>query len=169
MIYQVVTTTLSPVLMGKSGFCGKSCKNWLKLGIWNGKVYLSALQQAPVLDNEYYWWPIGRVKAGVLEREKEQGHKDVSSFPHGEGNGNPLQYSCLENPVVRGLHRVGHHWSDFACMHALEKEMATHCSILAWRIPGREKPGGLLSVGSHRVRHNWSDLAVAATAAFPKY
>ena len=47
-------------------------------------------------------------------------------------------------------------------MHALEKEMATHSSILAWRIPGTEEPGGLLSMGSHRVGHDWSDLAAAA-------
>ena len=44
----------------------------------------------------------------------------------------------------------------------LEKEMATHSSVLAWRIPGTERPGGLPSMGSHRVRHNWSDLAAAA-------
>ena len=44
----------------------------------------------------------------------------------------------------------------------LEKEMATHSSILAWRIPGTEEPGGLPSMGSHRVRHDWSDLAAAA-------
>ena len=43
--------------------------------------------------------------------------------------------------------------------HALEKEMATHSSVLAWRIPGMGEPGGLPSVGSHRVGHNWSDLA----------
>ena len=43
-----------------------------------------------------------------------------------------------------------------------EKEMATHSSILAWRIPGTEEPGGLPSLGSHRVGHNWSDLAAAA-------
>ena len=42
----------------------------------------------------------------------------------------------------------------------LEKEMATHSSVLAWRIPGTGKPGGLLSMGSHRVRHYWSDLAL---------
>ena len=40
--------------------------------------------------------------------------------------------------------------------------MATHSSVLAWRIPGRGDPGGLLSMGSHRVRHDWSDLAAAA-------
>ena len=49
--------------------------------------------------------------------------------------------------------------------HALEKEMATHSSVLAWRIPGMGKPGGLLSMGSHRVEHDWSDLAAAAAAA----
>ena len=46
--------------------------------------------------------------------------------------------------------------------HALEKEMATHSSVLAWRIPGTEEPGGLPSMGSHRLRHNWSDFAAAA-------
>ena len=46
--------------------------------------------------------------------------------------------------------------------HALEKEMATHSSVLAWRIPGMGEPGGLLSMGSHRVGHDWSDLAAAA-------
>ena len=45
--------------------------------------------------------------------------------------------------------------------YGLEEEMATHSSILAWRIPGTEEPGGLLSVGSHRVGHDWSDLAAA--------
>ena len=47
-------------------------------------------------------------------------------------------------------------------MHALEKGMATHSSILAWRIRGTEEPGGLLSTGSHTVGHDWYDLAVAA-------
>ena len=65
------------------------------------------------------------------------------------------------------------HWesdmlSDFTFafhFHALEKEMATHSSILAWRIPGMGEPGGLPSMGSHRVGHDWSDLAAAAAAA----
>ena len=48
--------------------------------------------------------------------------------------------------------------------HALEKEMATHCSVLAWRIPGTGEPGGLPSMGSHRVGHDWSDSAAAAAA-----
>ena len=46
--------------------------------------------------------------------------------------------------------------------HALEKEMATHSSVLAWRILGIVEPGGLLSMGSYRVGHDWSDLAAAA-------
>ena len=48
--------------------------------------------------------------------------------------------------------------------HSLEKEMASHSSVLAWRIPGTAQPGGLLSMGSHRVEHYWCDLAAAATA-----
>ena len=55
--------------------------------------------------------------------------------------------------------------SDFIFIfyfHALEKEMATHSSVLAWRVPGTGEPGGLPSVGSHRVGHDWSDLAAAA-------
>ena len=73
--------------------------------------------------------------------------------------------SWIEEPdglVSIGSHRVRHDWRNLACMHALEKEMATHSSILAWRIPGTEEPGGLLSMKSHRVGHNWSDLAAAA-------
>ena len=61
-----------------------------------------------------------------------------------------------------GLHRVGHNWSNLACMNALKKEMATHSNILAWRIPGTGEPGGLPSMGPHRVGHHWSDLAAAA-------
>ena len=91
----------------------------------------------------------------------------------GEGNGTPLQYSCLENPLNRGAWKAAVHGvaegrtrlSDFTFtfhFHALEKEMATHSSVLAWRIPGTAEPGGLPSMGSHRVGHNWSDLAAAA-------
>ena len=79
-----------------------------------------------------------------------------------EGNGTPLQYSCLENPMDRGVRKAAVHGvvksrtqlSDFAFtfhFHALEKEMATHSSVLAWRIPGTGEPGGLRSMGSHRV------------------
>ena len=94
----------------------------------------------------------------------------------GEGNGTPLQYSCLENPMDgrawwTAVHGVaeGQAWlRDFTStfhFHALEKEMATHSSVLAWRIPRTGEPGGLPSLGSHRVGHDWSDLAAAAAAA----
>ena len=92
---------------------------------------------------------------------------------NGEGNGTPLQYSCLENPMdggawwaaVHGVTKSRTRLSDFTFtfhFHALEKEMATHSSVLAWRIPRTGEPGGLPSMGSHRVRHDWSDLAAAA-------
>ena len=83
----------------------------------------------------------------------------------GEGDGTPLQYSCLENPMDGGawkaaIHGVAKSWtrlSDFTFtfhFHALEKERATHSSVLAWRIPGTGEPGGQLSMGSHRVGHD---------------
>ena len=82
-----------------------------------------------------------------------------------EGNGTPLQYSCLENPMdggawwapVHGVSKSQTRLSDFTFtfhFHALEKEMATHSSVLAWRIPGTGESGGLLSMGSHRVGHD---------------
>ena len=103
---------------------------------------------------------------------------DLGSIPGlgrspGEGDGTPLQYSCLENPMdggawwaaVHGVPKSQTRLSDFTFtfhFHVLEKEMATHSSVLAWRIPWTEKPGGLQSMGSHRVGHDWSDLAAAA-------
>ena len=82
-----------------------------------------------------------------------------------EGNANPLWYSCLDNPMDRGawwaaVHGVAKSRTRLSVFtstfhfHALEKEMATHSSVLAWRIPGMGEPGGLPSVGSHRVRHD---------------
>ena len=67
--------------------------------------------------------------------------------------------------TVHGVARSRTRLSDFTLtfhFHALEKEMATHSSVLAWRIPGMVEPGGLPSMGSHRVGHDWSDLAAAA-------
>ena len=71
------------------------------------------------------------------------------------------------------VHGVAEGWtrlSDFTFtfhFHALEKEMATHSSVLAWRIPGTGHPGGLSSMGSHRVGHNWSDWAAAGAVQSP--
>ena len=83
----------------------------------------------------------------------------------GEGSGTPLQYSCLENPTdreawwaaVHGVAKSQTRLSDFTFtfhFHELEKEMATHSSTLAWRIPGMGEPSGLPSIGSHRVGHD---------------
>ena len=69
--------------------------------------------------------------------------------------------------IVHGVAESRTRLSDFAFtfhFHALEKEMATHSSVLAWRIPGTGEPGGLLSMGSHRVGHDRSDLATATIA-----
>ena len=104
-------------------------------------------------------------------------YMEIPKYPLviGEGSGNPLQYSWLANPMdggawwaaVHGVARSQTWLSDFTFtfhFHALEKEMAAHSSVLAWRIPWTGEPGGLLSMGSHRVRHDWSDLAVAVAA-----
>ena len=82
-----------------------------------------------------------------------------------EGNGTSLQYSCLENSMdggawwaaVHGVAKSQTRLSNFTFtfyFHTLEKEMATHSSVLVWRNPGMEEPGGLLSLGLHRVGHD---------------
>ena len=104
------------------------------------------------------WFILGKSKIGGKGRRRQW---------------HPLQYSCLENPMDGGAWwATGHEvaksrtrLSDFTFtfhFHELEKEMATHSSVLAWRIPGTGEPGGLPSMGSPRVRHDWSDLAAAA-------
>ena len=70
--------------------------------------------------------------------------------------------------TVHGVTMSQARLSDFTFtfhLHALEKEMATHSSVLAWRIPGMAEPGGLPSMGSHRVGHNWSNLVAAAAGS----
>ena len=91
--------------------------------------------------------------------------KTTSRMAFGESNGTPLRYSCLENPMdggawkaaVHGVARSSTRLSDFTFtfrFQALEKEMATHSSVLAWRIPGTGEPDGLPSMVSHRVGHD---------------
>ena len=93
------------------------------------------------------------------------GDLSVTLMVVGEGTGTPLQYSCLENPMdggawwaaVHGVAKSRTRLSDFTLtfhFHALEREMATRSSVLAWRIPGMGEPGGLPSMGSHRVGHD---------------
>ena len=93
-----------------------------------------------------------------LRRGSEGGRLCVQLRPH-----------VARPPPAWGLCRGGEtksrtRLSDFTFtfhFHALEKEMATHSSVLAWRIPGMGEHGGLPSMGSQRVGHNRSDLAAA--------
>ena len=97
----------------------------------------------------------------LLGHWRERG-TGFSSWCNREGDGTPLQDSCLENPMgggawwaaVHGVEKSQTRLSDFPStfhFHALEKEVATHSSVLAWRVPGMGEPGGLPSMGLHRV------------------
>ena len=81
-------------------------------------------------------------------------------------HGSVLAMVTGHRPISQGLvfRWISPPFTSFTAGSALEKEMATHSSVLAWRIPGTEEPGGLPSMGSHRVGHDWSDLAAAAAA-----
>ena len=105
----------------------------------------------------------GKCEMRKLSWEISREHFISNSLVSGEGNGTPLQYSCLENPMGgAAVHEVAKsqtRLSDFTLtfhFRALEKERATHSSVLAWRIPGMGEPGGLPSMGSYRVGH-WSE------------
>ena len=123
-------------------------------------------------------WPSSRL--GVLSTESQRnesepgrGHsrqrrlrdKSTEVYSNGEGDGTPLQYSCLKNPMDGGawkaaIHAVAAGWIRLSIStfpshsHRLEKEMATHSSVLVWRIPQMGKPGRLPSLGLHRVGHD---------------
>ena len=106
----------------------------------------------------------------IKQKESHRCREQTSDYQgiyglKGEGDGTPIQYSCLENPMeggawwaaVRGVAKSQTRLSNFTFtfhFHALEKEMATHSRVLAWRIPGIGEPSGLPSMGSHRVGHN---------------
>ena len=101
----------------------------------------------------------------LLECEQSKSFIWFTALSTGEGNGTLLQYSCLENPMDGGAWKAAVHGvtegrtrlSDFTFtfhFHALEKDMATHSSVLTWRIPGTVEPGGLPSMVSHRVGHD---------------
>ena len=95
--------------------------------------------------------------ACYLIKAQEKKHPTPVLLP-GESHGRRAWWAA-----VHGVAKSWTRLSDFTFtfhFHALEKEMATHCSVLAWRIPGTAEPGGLPSMGSHRVRHDWSNLAV---------
>ena len=105
----------------------------------------------------------GKVK-NFLDKQKLREFRTTKPA-FGEGNGTPLQYFCLENPMdgvawkyaVHGVSESRTRLSNFTFtfhFHALEKEMASHSNVLAWRIPVTGEPGGLPSMGSHRVRQD---------------
>ena len=122
----------------------------------------------PVL--EILTWKLWFIKNAHLKKKKLIYLVLLYSYIR-EGNGDPLQYSCQENPMTEepgrlqslGSLGVGHNWATGFTFtfhfHALEKEMATHSSVLAWRIPGTKEPDGLPSMGLHRVGHDWSNVA----------
>ena len=113
-------------------------------------------------------WATKEAHFHFRHEETEANSIYLSLYPrYGEGDGTPLQYSCLENPMdgeawwaaVHGVAKSRTQLSDFIFtfhFHALEKEMASHSSVLAWRIPGTGEPGGLQFMGSLRVGHNWA-------------
>ena len=147
---------------------------WLQL---SPQKLLPGILILSVWNSQWRGWCSFILAATSLPRSPLQNHSNFNSWflsPWGEGNGTPLQYSCLANPMdggvwwaaVHGIAEGQTRLSDFTFtfhFHALEKEMAAHSSVLAWRIPGTGEPGGLPSMGSHRVGHDWSDLAAAAT------
>ena len=105
------------------------------------------------------WW------AAVPGVTKSRTRLSGFTFTHWRRKRNPLQCSCLENPrdggawwaAIYGVAQSRTRLSAFTFtfhFHALEKEMATHSSVLAWRIPGMGEPGGLPSLGSQRVGHD---------------
>ena len=108
--------------------------------------------------------PVGQVHVGKITGMLMLIKTDLV-IACGEGDGTPLQYSCLENPMdggawwaaVHGVAKSQTRLSDFTLtfhFHALEKEMATHSNVHAGRIPGMREPGGLPSMGSYRVGHD---------------
>ena len=132
-------------------------------------IFTGIMAPTPVLllGNSHGWRSlVGCSPWGRYELDStEQLHFHFSLLCIGEGNGNLLQCSCLENPRDGGawwgaVYGVAQSWtrlSDFTFtfhFHALEKEMATYFSVLAWRIPGTGEPGRLPYMGSHRVGHD---------------
>ena len=100
------------------------------------------------------------LKGGRTKYQRRQWHSTPVLLP---GKSHGQRSLAAVHEVAKSRTRL----SDFTFtfhFHVLEKEMATHSSVLAWRIPGMGKPGGLPSMGSHRVGHDWSDLAARVAA-----
>ena len=136
---------------------------------------------------------ITHLEPDILECEVKWALESITMNKASGGDGIPVVlFQILKDDAVKVLHSICQQiwktqqwpqdWKKFsfqsqrkampknakttAQLHSshMEKEMATHSSVLAWRIPGTGEPGGLPSMGSHRVGHDWSDLAAAAAA-----
>ena len=116
------------------------------------------------------WFLVRELRAPQVAQQRRQWHPTPVLLP-GKSHGQRSLVGCspwgrYELDTTKRLH---FHFSlslfTFTFhFHALEKEMVTHSSVLAWRIPGTGEPGGLPSMGSHKVGHDWSDLAAAAAS-----
>ena len=105
------------------------------------------------------WWALKVLEVIHMYLQRRRWHPTPVLLPgKSHGRRSPVgcsPWGCSESDRTERLH-----------LHALEKEMATYSSILAWRIPGTGEPGGLPSMGSHRVGHDWSDIAAVAAHVF---
>ena len=136
-------------------------------------VILGSDTQIKLCDNLEGWVGVGgrggsrrrgymQIKGLPRWHRRRQWHLTPALLP-GKSHG---WWRLQVEPAVHGVARSQTWLSDFTFtfhFHALEKEMATHSSVLAWRIPGTGEPGRLPSLGSHRAGHDWSDLAVGGT------
>ena len=144
----------------------------LKLNIQKTKIMASGPITSREIDGEtveivsdFIFWGSKITADGDCSHEIKRGLLFGRKVMTNQGNGSPLQYSCPENPMdggawwaaVHGVAKSQTRLSNFTLtfyFHALEKEMATHSSVLAWRIPGTGEPGGLPPMVSHRVGHD---------------
>ena len=172
--YEIQAKQLNSVYHGFEQTLGdsggqRSLAGYSPMGSQRVRYNLATGQQQIHLDSLV--WEENRHQKKLLEQQLTLWQKLVEDV-----DGTPLQYSCLENPMdggaweaaVHGVEKSRTRLSDFTFtfhFHALEKEMATHTIVLAWRIPGDGGADGLPSMGSHRVGHDWSNLAAAAAAA----
>ena len=140
-------------------------KQWLFL-YPQAEFFLCCLFPLNLNFDHNFIWEKYKIRPALRSGKFEKAHPGLGRCP-GEGNDNPLQYSCLENSMYGGawwaaVHGVthSHTWlSNFTFtfhFHALEKEMATHSGIVAWKIPCMEEPGRLQSMGLQRGGHDWA-------------
>ena len=137
-----------------------------RLSDFTSTFHLHALEKEMATHSSVLAWRIlGTAEPGGLPSMGSQSRKRLKRLSSSSRISTPLQYSCLENPMDGGAWKAAVHGvaegrtrlSDFTFtfhFHALEKKMATHSRVLAWRIPGTGEPGGLQSMGSHRVGHD---------------